>query len=319
MKPTRIASALAVATLACSSATAQGPLADAGSGAGPLGIVAIHAGHPAPSWRWELSAAPAGVNIGSATLTSTGSTSAVLTFSHDGYQANNFPFGVAQGHKYRVCWRQLNQVGLACMYEAYNTSVQQVQLSGLTAGLPINITIQCFCRRQLTSRLYGPPGDRIVVNMNYTHQLPPPVPGLLSSTNVRVRGVQSGQCLFINSTNAVVRGWSCWADPAMVFALETFSDGSKRLHHVQSGLCVTAAPMSQVLAQSCGHSGSKLAIIPQSGPGGPVIVQFLFVPPAMGGGQMGAKCLMANGADGLSATRQNCSMGPALPLMLDPV
>jgi hypothetical protein len=270
---------------------------------------------------WHLSAAPAAAaGIGSASLSSTGSGSAVLTFSHDGYKADNFPYGVAQGSRYRVCWRQLNQVGLACMYNALNTSGQQVLLTGLTAGLPINITIQCFCSRQIHGNLYGPPGDRVVVDMNYTHQLPPPVAGLVSSTNVRVRGVQSGQCLFINSTNSIVRGWSCWPDPAMVFALETFSDGSKRLHHVQSGLCIGAiGPIPNAVAMSCGGAGSRLTILPQPGSGNPVMVRFVFVPGGMGSWQTGAACLMANAANGQNATRQFCTGQPALLLMLDPV
>lgn len=269
---------------------------------------------------WHLSATPAAANIGSASLTSTGSTSAVLTFSHSGFEARAFPFGVAQSHKYRVCWRQLNQVGLACMYQAFNTSDQQVQLSGLTVGLPINITIQCYCGTERNHGLSGPFGDRVVVNMNYTHQLPPPVPGLTGSTNVRVRGAQSGQCLFINSSNSLVRGWNCWADPAMVFALETFSDGSKRLHHVQSGLCISAlGPSPAVFALPCGGGGSKLAVIPQSGPGGPVLVRFLFAPVGIGSGQTGSTCLMANAANGLNAMRQNCGGGAALSLILDPV
>jgi hypothetical protein len=317
MNNTRLVSSLAAAaTLACSSAAAQSLLADAGFGAG---IVAIHAGHPAPPWGWNPSAAPAVANIGSATLTSTNSTSAVLTFSHSGFEARPFPFGVAQTHKYRVCWRQLNQVGLACMYQAVNTSVQQVELSGLTVGLPINITIQCYCGRERNHGLSGPFGGRVVVNMNYTHQLPPPVPGLTGSTNVRVRGIQSGQCLFVDTSASLVRGWSCWADPAMVFALETFSDGSKRLRHVQSGLCITAGPMSHVRAQPCGHNGAKLAVMPPSGPGGPVLVRFLFTMGGIGGGQTGPSCLKANGANGSTATRQNCGAGPALSLMLDPV
>jgi hypothetical protein len=265
---------------------------------------------------WLLSVAPAAANIGTASLTSTGSTSAMLTFSHAGYRADNFPFGVAVGSKYRVCWRQLlNQVGLACNYYALNTSSQQVLLSGLTVGQPINITIQCFCSRQIHNNVYGPPGDRVVINMNYTHQVPPPATGLVSSTNVRVRGVQSGQCLFINSSNVFVRGWPCWADPAMVFALETFSDGTKRLHHVQSGMCITAMWGSDVVGLPCGSDASKLAIIPQSGPGNPVLVRFLFV----GGGIGGApRCLMANTANGLNATSQVCSGVPVLPIIFDP-
>src|SRR5262245_41978684 len=103
----------------------------------------------------HLSATPAAADIGTASLTATSSTSAVLSFSHTGFQANAFPFGVAQGWKYRVCWRQLNQVGLACMYNRVNTDGQMVQLTGLTVGLPINITIQCWCRKQLTGNLYG--------------------------------------------------------------------------------------------------------------------------------------------------------------------
>lgn len=267
---------------------------------------------------WHLSATPAAANIGTASLTSTGPTSAVLSFSHTGYQARPFPFGVAAGNKYRVCWRQLNQIGLACIYNAENTN-GAVQLTNLTVGLPINITIQCWCGKERPHLAPGPFGDRVVVNMNYTHQLPPPVPGLVGTTNVRVRGVQSGQCLFINSSNALVRGWSCWNDPAMVFALETFSDGSKRLHHVQSGLCITAISYStDVLALPCGDGRSKLEIIPQAGPGGPVFVRFMF-PPEIGNWQIG-RCLMANAADGQNASRQNCnSFGAALPLMLDPV
>lgn len=267
-----------------------------------------------------LAAAPAAASIGTASLTSTGSTSAVLTFSHSGHQANSFPFGVAQSYKYRVCWRQLNQVGLACMYHALNTNNQQVQLTGLTVGLPINITIQCYCKRHITGNMYGPSGYRVVANMNYTHQLPPPVPGLVGSTNVRVRGVQSGQCLFVNSSNANVRGWSCWADPAMVFALETFSDGSKRLRHVQSGLCITAGLGSDVFALPCGGSRSKLLITPPSAPGGPVYAAFISASGGFGGGQMGMTCLRANPANGLNATRQSCnSSAAALQLMLDPV
>jgi hypothetical protein len=269
---------------------------------------------------WHLSATPASANIGSATLTATSSTSAILSFSHSGYQAKPFPFGVAQGWKYRVCWRQLNQVGLACMYNPVNTN-GAVQLTGLTPGLPINITIQCYCGRERPRLPSGPFGDRIVVNMNYTHHLPPPTPGLVGSTNVRVRGAQSGQCLFINSTNALVRGWPCWADPAMVFALETFSDGSKRLHHVQSGLCITAiGPSSEVFAQPCGGDGSKLAIMPQSSPGGSVLVRFLFARAGFNSWQIGTTCLMANTANGSNASRQDCgSFGSLLPLMLDPV
>lgn len=322
MRTTRLVSSLAAAaTLACSGAAAQSLLADAGFAAGPLDIVAIHAGHPAPPWGWNPSAAPAAVNIGSATLTSTSSTSAVLTFSHSGFEARPFPFGVAQTHKYRVCWRQLNQVGLACMYQRVNVSVQQVDLTGLTVGLPINITIQCYCGRERNHGLSGPFGDRVVVNMNYTHQLPPSVPGLTGSTSVRVRGVQSGQCLYINSSSALVRGWSCWDDPAMVFALETFSDGTRRLRHVQSGLCITASgPMADVSAQPCVQSRAKLAVTPQSGPGGPVVIRFLFGRVGLGSGQMGATCLVANAANGLAAARHNCGAGgAALHLMLDPV
>ena len=268
---------------------------------------------------WSLSATPAAANIGTASLTSTGSTSAILTFSHSGYETRAFPFGKAEGYRYLVCWRQLNQIGLACNYNPLPSNSQQVQLTGLTVGLPINITIQCICGRERGRLPSGPFGDRVVVNMNYTHQLPPPVPGLVSSTNVRVRGVQSGQCLFINSTNAFVRGWPCWADPAMVFALETFSDGSKRLHHVQSGLCITAiSHSSAVLALPCGDGRSKLVVMPQSGPGGPVVVRFMFPPVGIGSWQIGP-CLMANSANGLNATRQNCNGGAALPLMLDPV
>jgi hypothetical protein len=269
-----------------------------------------------------LSASPAAADIGSANLTSAGSTSAVLTFSHPGFQARDFPFGFAQGNLYRICWRQVsNQPGLACMFNAWNSDVPQWTIGNLTVGMTINITVQCFCGRHRWGNVYGPFGERFVASISYTHQLPPPVPGLVGSTNVRVRGVQSGQCLFINSTNSMVRGWPCWADPAMVFALESFSDGSKRLRHVQSGLCITALDFTwDVMALPCGGNGAKLAIMPQPGSGNPVLARFMFVRRPFGSSQMGSTCLMTNLANGLNATRQICGAGgAALPLILDPV
>lgn len=265
---------------------------------------------------WHLSAAPAAAAIGTASLSSTGSNSAVLTFSHSGYRADNFPFGVAKGYKYRVCWSVTT--GLQPDGMCLNTSSQEIELTELNVGLTSAIKITCFCSQQISGNLYGPPGNRTVANLNYTHQLPPSPPGLVSSVNVRVRGVQSGQCLFINSSNSFVRGWQCWADPAMVFALETFSDGSKRLHHAQSGRCITAtAASSDILALPCGGNGSKLMVLPQ--PGGPVLVRFLFVS-GIGSWQSGPFCLVANAANGQNAGRQNCNIGgAALPLMLDPV
>lgn len=270
---------------------------------------------------WHLAATPASATIGTASLTSTGPNSATLTFSHTDFQANAFPFGVAQTYKYRVCFRQLNQIGLACMYNALNTNSQTVELTGLTVGLPINITIQCWCRRQINAHLYGLSSDRIVADMNYTHQLPPPVPGLVSSSNVRVRGLQSNQCLYINlSSDALVHGWSCWADPAMVFALESFSNGTNRLRHVQTNRCITAIGPGTVLAQPCGGNESLLAILPQAGPGSPVHVRFLFAHSGwpFAGGQFGTTCLVANSANGQSATRHVCNSSGLELLMLDP-
>jgi len=62
---------------------------------------------------------------------------------------------------------------------------------------------------------------------------------------VRLQHVASNQCIYGNSDKGgIVRNWSCWNDPNMVYYLVPAENGTVRLRHFLTGNCIYVKPVN---------------------------------------------------------------------------
>ncbi len=74
---------------------------------------------------------------------------------------------------------------------------------------------------------------------------------------IRVRHVDTGECIFIDNGNLGMKAWECWNDPNMEFSILKGSDGKLKLQHVSSSLCLGPRGTengSGIFGYSCNNS-----------------------------------------------------------------
>jgi hypothetical protein len=139
----------------------------------------------------------------------------------------------------------------------------------------------------------------------------PPPPAL------RIRNVQTSQCLFVNAGGPGVNSWGCWSDPNMRFYEDPLPGGQIRLRHVSSNLCLgRSGNLGRVYAEPCGTTGTNLTLIPD----GSGLVRISF-PKGLTGQLFSAPgCLyQASATNGTTATTEpSCSSTSATRFKLEP-
>lgn len=253
----------------------------------------------------SFGAADALAPIGTVDVTAVGSNSARVDVTHSGFST------APADYRYEICWKKTSQITFICWANQFLTNNTSEVLTGLSSGTTYKMRVRCYCRKSI-----GPwPAvwREVKDEFNYTFYPPPPPPA--PAPIVRVRGVQSGQCLFVDG-NLRTRNWGCWNDPGMRFALETVPGGMKQLRHVNSGLCIYGwvPNVPSVLANACGLTGTRITLIPQTA--GQVMISI----PATGTGfQTGnGGCLSTGAANGGDASKAPCSGAPSQRFVLDP-
>jgi hypothetical protein len=258
-----------------------------------------------------LHPAIASADIGTAFIAPASPTEVQVTLSHTGFTAYPFTDTATQGYLYRVCWRQLNEVALPCYTNLLNSNSQTFRIGGLTIGLPMKLLVWCYCRSDDWPHLKI---NRVVVDTTFTLTAMPAQTA--AGPIVWVRHVATHKCLFLDPNGARARGWTCWGDPNMRFALEPFN-GHKRLRSLHTGLCLDggAIASSNAGAWSCSSMAAMLDLVDQGG--GKVLIKMLYsrgTNPMFSTGPGG--CLRAGSGEGEDIHKQACSAG--LLFALDP-
>lgn len=242
--------------------------------------------------------------LGSVIVTATAEHSARVEILLSDYTAVGSP-------KYEVCWRKVNQVMFICWANGFQTDDSSSFLSDLSLNTTYRIRVKCHCR--LSNRQWPATWQQVQNEFDYTF-VPPPAPA--NAATVRLRAVQSGQCIFVDTNGARLRNWGCWDDPEMRFSVETLPDGQKQLRHVRTELCIWGSTPYSSVAQAniCGTTGTSIVLISKGG------AQFnISIPTTRSGRFTGpGGCLSTGWSNGGNVIKSQCSNNPAQLFVLDP-
>jgi hypothetical protein len=258
----------------------------------------------------SFSPAEALQSIGSVEVTALGANSARVDISLSGFST------APADYRYEICWRKVNQIMFICWAnEALTNDAAQI-IYGLSANTTYRMRVRCYCRK--TAGPWPAIWREVKDEFDYTFAPPPPPPPPTpppATAYYRLRNVQSGQCLFVETSSSRVRNWGCWNDPGMRFALLTFQDGHKQLRHANSGLCVWGmfASSSSVFATGCGATGTNVVLTQQS-PG----VFSIGIDAMVFGMATSGRCLNIGSPNGGDIWKSACNGTPLQRFSLDP-
>jgi hypothetical protein len=245
--------------------------------------------------------------IGSITITSLPGGNIKVSMNHSGYTASA---GLGTNLKYRICFKPANRSGATCTYRSftndYNPAVSTypsnengVVTDVFYGGVTYLVSVSCRCKPS-SGGIYQ---YREVEAKTFTYSDP-------AGGSFRLRGVAAGKCAYVDPNGPLLRNWTCYPDPAMVFVRSDAGQGTVFLTQSMSGKCIQVPfPVigggNDVRVNTCGSGLTQIIVVD------------------IGGGQVQLKtttnrCLFASPSDGGIVQVGACSSDSKFTFVLDP-